>query len=104
MTVLSLRLSLKSSGYAPLPISGKKPPMDNWSSLDASEDDIKNWERAFPYAASTGILTRFVPTLDIDITYEPAAEAVEALVRSRFEEIGCFLVRIGRAPKRAILF
>ena len=32
-----------------------------------------------------------------------AAEAVEALVRERFEERGIILVRFGRAPKRAIL-
>ena len=61
-------------------------------------------ERSFPYAASTGILTRFVPTLDIDITSEPAAKSVEALVRERFEEHGYLLVRVGRAPKRAVLF
>jgi hypothetical protein len=104
MSALALRLNLKASGYAPLPIDGKRPPMKDWSNLDASEADIKAWEKAFPYAASTGILTRFVPTLDIDITSEPAAEAVEALVRERFEEHGYFLVRVGRAPKRAVLF
>ena len=78
--------------------------MKDWSNLDASEADIRAWEKSFPYAASTGVLTRFVPTLDIDITSEPAAEAVEALARERFEEHGYFLVRTGRAPKRAVLF
>lgn len=104
MNPLSLRLNLKAGGYSPLPIDGKRPPMRDWSSLTASDDDIKGWDRAFPYAASTGILTRATPALDIDITNEEAAEAVEALVRERFEEHGYFLVRIGRAPKRAILF
>ena len=78
--------------------------MKDWSNLDASEADIRAWEKSFPYAASTGVLTRFVPTLDIDITSEPAAEAVEALARERFEEHGYLPVRIGRAPKRAVLF
>src|SRR5262249_16636990 len=33
-----------------------------------------------------------------------AAAAIEELARGRFEEHGYFLVRIGRAPKRALLF
>ena len=104
MTVLALRLNLKAGGYSPLPVNGKRPPMDGWSKLvEASEDDIRSWEQIFPYAASTGLLTKFTPALDIDITSEPAAEAVEALCHKRFEE-GYFMVRIGQAPKRAILF
>jgi hypothetical protein len=104
-TILSLRLCLKAGGYAPIPVNGKRPPMKGWSELGgASADDIRAWDRAFPYAASTGILTGLVPALDIDVTNEEAAEAVETLTRERFEEIGHFLVRTGRAPKRAILF
>jgi hypothetical protein len=45
-----------------------------------------------------------MPTLDIDITNAVAAEAIENLVRSRFEARGCILVRTGKPPKRAILF
>ena len=105
MTILSLRLSLKAGGYAPIPVNGKRPPMTGWSKLiEATEDDIRAWEKSYPYAPSTGILTKATPALDIDITSEPAAEAVEALARERFEEAAHFLVRVGRAPKRAAIF
>src|SRR5262249_40047423 len=65
--------------------------------------EIDLWEKVYPYAINTGILTQFTPTLDIDITNSEAADAVEALARERFEERGFVLVRTGQAPKRAIL-
>ena len=55
-------------------------------------------------ASNTGILTKLVPTLDLDLLNEPAAIAAENLVRERFDGLGSILRRIGRAPKRAILF
>ena len=79
MNISLLRCSLRAAGYAPLPIQGKRPPMKDWSQLAATDADIAAWERAYPYAPSTGILTKATPALDIDITTEPAAEAVEAL-------------------------
>ncbi len=45
-----------------------------------------------------------MPGLDIDILNEEAAVAAEEYVRERYEEAGYVLTRIGRAPKRAILF
>lgn len=45
-----------------------------------------------------------MPTFDIDVLNPEASEAVEVLVRERFEERGHILVRIGLAPKRAIPF
>ena len=45
-----------------------------------------------------------MPTLDIDLLDEGAASAVEYLAREHFSDRGTFLVRIGRAPKRAIPF
>jgi hypothetical protein len=58
----------------------------------------------FPDARSTGILTRNTPTFDADILNPNAAAAVEEMVRERFEERGYILVRVGRAPKRAMPF
>lgn len=100
----ALRLRLLANGYASLPIEGKRPPFKGWQKkIDANAAEIELWEKVYPHATNTGILTQLTPTLDIDITHADAAEAVEALARERFEERGFVLIRIGHAPKRAIL-
>jgi hypothetical protein len=62
------------------------------------------WARVWPDATNSGILTAATPALDLDLLNELAAIDVEDLVRKRFEEHGRILVRIGKPPKRAILF
>jgi hypothetical protein len=100
----ALRLRLLANGYAPLPIEGKRPLLKDWQKkTDANVAEIELWEKVYPTASNTGILTQLTPTLDIDITNPEAAEAVEAFTRERLEERGYILTRIGQAPKRAIL-
>jgi hypothetical protein len=113
--VLERRLTLCANGYTPLPLFGKEPPiygknnkhkgLDKWQLLDnVTREMVEMWGRSWPDACNTGILTRLTPALDADILNEEAAKAVEDLVRERFEERGYVLVRIGLAPKRAVLF
>ena len=86
------------------PNRGQASAAQNWQTkTDTNAAEIKLWEKVYPQATNTGILTQLTPTLDIDITNPEAAEAVEALARERFEERGFVLIRIGQAPKRAIL-
>jgi hypothetical protein len=101
----TLRLQLRSSGYAPVPVEGKRPSLKEWQKkADANADEIQLWEKLYPHARNTGLLTATTPALDIDITNPEAAEAIEALVRQRFEGRGHVLVRIGKFPKRAVPF
>jgi putative DNA primase/helicase len=101
----ALRLQLLANGYAPIPVDGKRPPLKDWQmKTDPNAEEIELWEKTYPYAKNTGILTATTPTLDIDIKNPEAAEAVEAMVSERFEECGYVLVRIGQSPKRAIPF
>jgi bifunctional DNA primase/polymerase-like protein len=103
-TTTRRRLKLLANGYAPLPIEGKRPPLKDWQNKTATNGaEIELWEKVYPQATNTGILTQLTPTLDIDITNPEPAEAVEALARERFEERGFVLIRTGQAPKRAIL-
>jgi putative DNA primase/helicase len=101
-----VRQKLRIAGFSPLPIIGKRPAMEKWETkVDVNSDEIQLWDRLWPNARSTGILTWLTPTLDVDILNEEAAVAVEELVRERYEsDRGYVLVRIGRAPKRAIPF
>ena len=99
----ALRLQLISAGYAAIPVEGKRPALKAWEQmLCASRQDIALWERDYPYAENTGILCRTTPVVDIDISQEAAARAIEDLAREHFEERGNILVRFGSAPKRAI--
>jgi hypothetical protein len=102
--VTEIRHEMHKRGFAVLPISGKRPPMDEWQKLSANTDAITLWPKVYPFAANTGVLTKYTPAIDADIFNEEAAEAVEALARARFEEHGMFAVRVGLAPKRAFLF
>jgi hypothetical protein len=84
--------------------------MKGWEQqIGATADEIRQWSGTFPHATNTGVLTRLVPTLDIDILNPEAAKAVEGLVHGRRHISsavwhGKILTRFGRPPKRAIPF
>ena len=99
------RKRLCVAGFMPIPVVGKKPPLSNWQTKTETNDgEIDIWSSMYPSAKGTGLLTQQMPTLDIDIKNPEAAEAVEQLVRDRFEDAGIILVRFGNKPKRAIPF
>ena len=84
-TILGTRQALVDRGYVPIPVIGKAPPFKSWQKVETvSHGMLEAWGRNFPRATNTGILTRFTPTLDADVINEPAAIAVEDLVRERF--------------------
>jgi hypothetical protein len=105
MSPTEVRRQLRSAGYIPTPCNGKHPVIDAWQTrLDVTDHEIELWDRSASGATNTGILTRTTPVLDIDILDPQAAQAVEEMVRDRFEEHGYVLARFGRSPKRAIPF
>ena len=101
----ALRLLLYRNGYPPIPVEGKRPIQKAWETkTETNAGEIDLWNKVYPTARNTGVLTRLMPTIDIDIKMQEAAEAVERLVAEKFEERGYVLVRIGEPPKRAIPF
>jgi hypothetical protein len=112
--LIALRHKLVASGYSPIPLYGKEPPiygknnkrkgLAGWQELhNVTPEMIAMWDLQWPDAINTGILCKFTPAIDIDITDPDAATAVENLARDRHEEHGNILVRFGQAPKRAVL-
>jgi putative DNA primase/helicase len=100
-----LRLQLRAAGYSPIPCLGKAVKLVGWQTKHEIEQaEIERWERIYPDHANTGLLTRAMPTLDIDILDEAAAAAVEEMVFNWFGAATHLPVRIGKAPKRAIIF
>ena len=69
------RKRLLAAGYKPLPVNGKEPPLKGWQDIAATNTIIDSWETKYAEAASTGILTAAVPTIDIDIMHPEAAAA-----------------------------
>jgi hypothetical protein len=100
-----VRIQLLRAGFAPLPADGKKVFLEGWSAkTNTNECEIRLWEKVYPHWTNTSVLTKFTPAIDIDITNPEATDAVEDLARERFSERGRFMVRFGKAPKRAVLF
>lgn len=95
--------ALIDQGYTVVPIQpGKKAPgFDGWQKSTPRKDLVRQWlENGFK-AAGVGILTKHTCAIDIDCLDEDAAEHFEAYC---LREIGKAPIRIGKAPKRLLLF
>ena len=100
-----VRLRLIEHGYTPVPLHGKVPPLQNWQRLEnVSREQITMWAKTWSDARNTGALTRFMPTLDVDVLAPDAVRAVVEHVREKFEERGYVPARVGEAPKTALVF
>jgi hypothetical protein len=59
-----LRHKLRAAGFDPLPLKGKIPVLTEWQKrTNTSAGDINIWEKLYPYAENTGVLTRLAPCL-----------------------------------------
>src|SRR5262249_21139225 len=104
--ITALRLQLRKNDFDPIPVEDKGPRMKGWQlKFDVSEEEIRRWPKIYPRARKTGVIAKFTPGLDIDITIEAAAQAAEDKAREFLEEQehGDIYVRVGNPPKRLIL-
>ena len=99
--ITAYRKQLLASGYWPVPTNGKRPHLDDWANIRATDAMIDTWAVTRADHLNTGVLCRNAPFIDIDVTDETVAEAIEELLESAIENSA---VRIGQPPKRAIPF
>ena len=95
--------ALIDHGYNVVPIMpGKKAPgFDGWQKSTASKTQLKEWLENGNKNSGVGILTKHTPAIDIDVRDDGVALRVEEWVR---ENIGPAPLRIGRAPKRLMVY
>ncbi len=99
------RLALLAGGYVPIPLNGKRPTNTAWQSDVAPEEsEIASWKTTCGNAFNTGILTKWTPAIDIDVTHGVVANAIADRAAELIDEDAPLLVRFGKHPKRAILF
>jgi len=97
------RKLLLAAGYVPIAIDGKVPIIPEWQKQQPTAGDVDKWPQLYPCAFNTGILTRITPTVDIDVHDATVVEELKTLLWDVVGE-GHAMVRIGQAPKCAILF
>jgi len=100
---LTQALKLHERGYTVLPVKPtlKRVVIEGWPTLETTPEDIKEWAANGYRKGNIGINTRHTPAVDIDVYDEAVAQAMEEWVLKKFGE-AC--VRVGRAPKRLLLF
>jgi uncharacterized protein DUF3987/bifunctional DNA primase/polymerase-like protein len=98
------RKLLLATGYVPIPINGKTPIMPAWQKQQPTGGDVEKWPQLYPCAFNTGILTRVTPTVDIDVHDPVVVAKLKELLWPTVGDGGHAMVRVGQAPKCAILF
>jgi hypothetical protein len=91
----------KAPSRCRLSVNGKAPSIPGWQDIQATNPVIDSWADKYAGATNTGILTRAVPAVDIDVLDPAVADELQKIAE---QIIGTSAVRIGQAPKRAMLF
>jgi hypothetical protein len=114
-TFLDRGLALVRNGYRIIPIPHKKkgPVEDGWESFEADEQLVHRWFDGFNREdggfvsyrnGNIGILTSRTPAVDLDILDDAFAREMQREVEQIVDTTLGLPVRIGKAPKRLLLF
>jgi putative DNA primase/helicase len=104
--IVQARLELLEAGYpAQVLCRGKAPVVKEWQKrFQTNKEEIVLHRKSYPDATNTGLLTRTMPTLDVDVTDSEAVDSIRRLVSDRFSQSDDVFVRVGQHPKFAIPF
>ena len=96
-------MTLRSRGYTVVPIQkgSKAPGYPNWQNHELSDEEIYRKSLNGYADGNIGINTRHTPAVDIDVLDTATAEAMEQWLIDEFGDTG---VRIGRFPKRLLVY
>ena len=94
---------LIASGYEIVPIApGKKfPLLRNWQTVEPTQDRLAKWLANGHARDGVGIRAAHTPAIDIDVLDPAMAASLEAWCQAN---IGFAPVRVGRAPKRLLVY
>src|SRR5262249_51576260 len=93
------RLALLAGGYVPIPLNGKRPTNTAWQSdVAPDESEIASWKTTCGNAFNTGILTKWTPAIDIDVTDGVVANAIADRAAELIDEDAPLLVPYCFAP------
>lgn len=100
---LDRALALVSNGYRIIPVRAgeKRPGVSEWQTLHATPGMVKRWANGDFANGNIGIITENNPAIDLDIYDAEMAEKMEAWCLAEF---GATPVRVGRAPKRLLMY
>jgi hypothetical protein len=91
--------TLAPRGFQLVPVSGKRPLAPGWE-RGLAHEQLKQIAQERP-DANVGLLAKRWPAVDIDITDQACAEAVQLAAEM---ELGSAPVRTGQAPKRLLMY
>jgi hypothetical protein len=96
-------ITLIEKGYRIVPVlpGQKRVVLEDWQKLKATPAMVRKWAQNGYAKGNIGILTAGTPAIDLDIYDEALASAMEDWCIKRF---GDTCVRVGRAPKRLLLY
>lgn len=100
---LERALMLRAHGYRVIPIrhGSKAPEITGWQEKDLTEDQLRHYAKNGYGNGNIGIVTRDTPAIDIDVYDATFAQEMDDWCR---HELGETLTRVGRTPKRLLLF
>lgn len=95
--------TLIEQGYeiVPIKVGSKAPGFDGWQKVKANARNVTNWLNNGHEHSGVGILTAHTPAIDLDIYDSDMAERIEKLCIDKF---GAMPIRVGKAPKRLLVF
>ena len=92
--------TLKRAGWNVIPVKGKKPIIEGWQK-GFSEQQIDRLAANGYATGNVGLLAKTFPGVDIDVSDEACAAAIEELA---LRMLGTAPIRIGTAPKRLLMY